>query len=126
APCSKIATRIATARRWGIRDKGGRLQALNSDERGNGASMGDSPSQISVLDLPCTRGADLGRFRRQLVSVNQRIAKLAVVPYQYIQPARGVAGLGALALQCRHGLRVQLAIGDVALAPEPYRLGHES
>ena len=84
------------------------------------------PSQISVLDLPWTRGADLGRFRQQFVSVNQAIAKLTVAPHQYIQPATGVAGLGTLALQCGYGHRVQLAIGDVALAPEPYRLGHES
>jgi hypothetical protein len=84
------------------------------------------PSQISVLDLLQTRGADLGRFRQQFVSVNQAIAKLTVAPHQYIQPATGVAGLGTLALQCGHGHRVQLAIGDVALAPEPYRLGHEA
>src|SRR5262249_15824225 len=105
----------------------GQLSAGARQRARKWASRGDSPlSGWCVLDLLWTRGADLGWFRRQLVSVNQRIAKLAVAPHQHIQPATGVAGLGTLALQCGHASRVQLAIGDVALAPEPYRLGHES
>ena len=70
----------------------------------------------------------LSAFRVGAMRINQRVAKFAVVPYQYIQPViiTGVAGLGALALQCRHGHRVQLAIGNVALAPELYPRGHES
>jgi hypothetical protein len=67
-------------------------------------------------------------FHVGAMRLNQRVANLAVVLYQCIQPIQptGVARLGALALQCCHSRCVQLTIGDVALSPELYPRGHES
>jgi hypothetical protein len=81
-----------------------RMESTESRPGGPSATSGSIRSK-SALDAVVGHGC-LSALCVGAMRINQRVAKLAVVPYQYVELATGIAGLAALALQCRHGHRV--------------------